>query len=445
MPLLFALTAALLVLALVLWWGASVHLAIPVVWIASAAVPAALADGPRLWVDRGTNWTWSIVVAYALAAVFVAVGVWRVERRFRRKRVLIPEINEYLRTVTLPEPIRTDREPNAMDAELLRWCYSFAFQPDDDLIGLDWGEQFHSGTQVRYQLNGLAWSMSLYAANFVPNAPSVITDALERVAIKHTDLRVWKYWRALNLFGNFDANPDPICRDNIMFSAFFCDALNTLAGRAGNARQLLAAVASGAVPRTDLTADLVRQLRNHKDEALRKQLTELWGVMKETSPDMQAEVERVKRVYWAGGSTPGDGPRGRVVFNKICAQCHTLFDSGGHVGPDITGANRSDLDYLLQNILYPNAVVPNEYRATTIETKDDRTITGIVKEQNATAVVIQTANELLTVPRGEIKSQSTSDQSLMPEGLIAQLKDGEMRDLLYYLSRPGQVNLPATK
>ena len=223
------------------------------------------------------------------------------------------------------------------------------------------------------------------------------------------------------------------------------DALNTLAGRAGNARQLLAAVASGAVPRTDLTADLVRQLRNHKDEALRKQLTELWGVMKETSPDMQAEVERVKRVYWAGGSTPGDGPRGRVVFNKICAQCHTLFDSGGHVGPDITGANRSDLDYLLQNILYPNAVVPNEYRATTIETKDDRTITGIVKEQNATAVVIQTANELLTVPRGEIKSQSTSDQSLMPEGLIAQLKDGEMRDLLYYLSRPGQVNLPATK
>lgn len=223
------------------------------------------------------------------------------------------------------------------------------------------------------------------------------------------------------------------------------DALNTLAGRAGNARQLLAAVASGAVPRTDLTADLVRQLRNHKDEALRKQLTELWGVMKETSPDMQAEVERVKRVYWAGGSTPGDGPRGRVVFNKICAQCHTLFDSGGHVGPDITGANRSDLDYLLQNILYPNAVVPNEYRATTIETKDDRTITGIVKEQNATAVVIQTANELLTVPRGEIKSQSTSDQSLMPEGLIAQLKDGEMRDLLYYLSRPGQVNLPAAK
>ncbi len=236
MPLLFVLTAALLVLALVLWWGASVHLAIPLVWLASAVVPAVLADGPRLWVDRGTNWTWSIVVAYGLAAAFVAIGVWRVERRFRRKRVLVPEINDYLRTVNLPEPIRSGRDPNAMDAELLRWCYSFAFQPDDDLVGLDWGEQFHSGTQVRYQLNGLVWSMSLYAANFVPNAPSVITDAIERVAFKHTDLRVWKYWRALNLFGNFDPNPDPICRDNIMFSAFFCDALNTLEAATGSKR-----------------------------------------------------------------------------------------------------------------------------------------------------------------------------------------------------------------
>jgi len=235
-PVLFAVTGLLLVLALVLWWGASVHLAIPLVWIASAVVPALIADGPRVWVDRGTTWSWSIVVAYVLAASFVAVGVWRIERRFRRKRKLIPEINEYLRSAALPDPVRSQREPNSMDAELLRWCYSFAFQPNDDLVGLDWGEQFHSGTQVRYQLNGILWSMSLYAANFVPNAPRVITDAAERVALKHTDLRVWKYWRPLNLFGNFDPNPDPIRRDNIMFSAFFCDALNTLEAATGSQR-----------------------------------------------------------------------------------------------------------------------------------------------------------------------------------------------------------------
>ena len=48
----------------------------------------------------------------------------------------------------------------------------FAEQPDDGLAGLDWGEQFHGGTQLRYQLNSLAWAMSLYAANYVPNRRS---------------------------------------------------------------------------------------------------------------------------------------------------------------------------------------------------------------------------------------------------------------------------------
>jgi mono/diheme cytochrome c family protein len=113
--------------------------------------------------------------------------------------------------------------------------------------------------------------------------------------------------------------------------------LNALASRPSYARPLLEAVRSGIVPKTALTADLVRQLRSLKDDKLAANLTEIWGVVKETSPDMNAEIERVKRVYWAGGSTPGDASRGRVVFNQVCAQCHHLFDFGGQVGPDITG------------------------------------------------------------------------------------------------------------
>jgi putative heme-binding domain-containing protein len=206
---------------------------------------------------------------------------------------------------------------------------------------------------------------------------------------------------------------------------------------------LLEAVRSKVVPKSALTADLVRQLRSLKDEKLAASLAEIWGVVKETSPDMTAEVERVKRVYWAGGSTPGDAPRGRVVFNQVCAQCHHLFDSGGNVGPDITGANRADLDYLLQNILFPNAVIPNEYRASTVELKDERVLTGLVKSQDANSVVVQTANEILTLPRAEVRKVEGSEVSMMPEGLIAGLTEPQIRDLLYYLTRPGQVPLPA--
>jgi len=221
------------------------------------------------------------------------------------------------------------------------------------------------------------------------------------------------------------------------------DALNTLSSRPAYARPLLEAVRSKVVPKSALTADLVRQLRSLKDEKLAASLAEIWGVVKETSPDMTAEVERVKRVYWAGGSTPGDAPRGRVVFNQVCAQCHHLFDSGGNVGPDITGANRADLDYLLQNILFPNAVIPNEYRASTVELKDERVLTGLVRSQDANSVVIQTANEILTLPRAEVRKVEGSEVSMMPEGLIAGLTEPQIRDLLYYLTRPGQVPLPA--
>ena len=220
------------------------------------------------------------------------------------------------------------------------------------------------------------------------------------------------------------------------------DALNTLASRAAYARPLVEAVRSGAVPKATLTADLVRQLRSLKDTTLAADLTQIWGVMKETSPDMKAEVERMKKLYWAGGSQPGDAPRGRVVFNQVCSQCHHLFDTGGNVGPDITGANRADLDYLLQNILYPNAVIPNEYLASTVETKDERVLTGVIKSQDANGISLQTANELVTVPRAEIRKIEATAISMMPEGLIANLTEPQTRDLLYYLTRPGQVPLP---
>ena len=56
---------------------------------------------------------------------------------------------------------------------------------------------------------------------------------------------------------------------------------------------------------------------------------------------------------WAGRCSP-----------RPVSQCHTLFGIGGKVGPDITGSNRANLDYLLENILDPSAVIPKEYAAT---------------------------------------------------------------------------------
>lgn len=217
------------------------------------------------------------------------------------------------------------------------------------------------------------------------------------------------------------------------------DALNTLASRLSFAKPLDLALRQGRVPPSHLTAELVRQLRSLKDPEINADLAKLWGVSRETSPDKRSEIDKYRKIYAAGGSTQGDASRGRKVFTRVCQQCHTLFDVGGKVGPDLTGSNRADLDYILSNIVDPNAVIPNDYRSSTIEMKDDRILTGIVKQQDDKTVTIVTANETIVSPRSDIKSIQLSELSMMPEGLLAQLTDQEIRDLIYYLGRPGQV------
>ena len=69
------------------------------------------------------------------------------------------------------------------------------------------------------------------------------------------------------------------------------DALNTLASRVGYARALLDAVGAKKVPAADLSADLVRQLRNLKDADLDEQIAEVWGMVRDTPPD-KAKLDR---------------------------------------------------------------------------------------------------------------------------------------------------------
>ena len=222
------------------------------------------------------------------------------------------------------------------------------------------------------------------------------------------------------------------------------DALNTLSARATSATALLASIGEGKIAKQDLTADLVRQLRNLKNTEVDGLLQKVWGVARESGADMIAEISKFKKIYQAGGSTPGDAMRGRAIYAKICAQCHMLFGTGGKVGPDLTGSNRGDLDYILQNMVDPNAVIPNDYRAWNIDMKDGRSVTGVVKEQNDRAVVVLTANETLTLPRNEISNMQQSQLSMMPEGLLTPLSEQEVRDLIYYLRQPGQAPLIAT-
>ena len=132
------------------------------------------------------------------------------------------------------------------------------------------------------------------------------------------------------------------------------DALNTLASRPSYAKAMLDAVVAKTVPATDISADVIRQARNLRDAALNRRIAEVWGTVRDTPADRLAAIATTKKKLAAlTFVTKPDISHGRALFAKTCQQCHTLFGAGGKVGPDITGANRASLDYLLENILDP--------------------------------------------------------------------------------------------
>jgi putative heme-binding domain-containing protein len=142
---------------------------------------------------------------------------------------------------------------------------------------------------------------------------------------------------------------------------------------------------------------------------------------------------------------PEDASHGRAVFAKTCAQCHTLFGEGGKVGPDLTGSNRANLEYVLSNVLEPSAVMAKEYQTSTVTLADGRVITGIIKAQDKQTVTVQTPNELLTYPRGDIEDIQTAAVSMMPIELVKPLSENDVRALVAYLASPKQVPIQSAQ
>src|SRR5439155_9646435 len=116
-------------------------------------------------------------------------------------------------------------------------------------------------------------------------------------------------------------------------------------------KALMEAVAAKKVPANEVPAEVVRQLRNLNDADLDKRIGEVWGIVRTTPADRVKLIGEMRTKLNKQPMTPPDLSLGRAVFAKTCMQCHTLYGVGGKVGPDITGSNRANLDYLLENVL----------------------------------------------------------------------------------------------
>lgn len=218
------------------------------------------------------------------------------------------------------------------------------------------------------------------------------------------------------------------------------DAIGTLTSRPEYARALLDEIAQGTIPTIDLHAFNVRQIQSLNDAALNERVRQVWGEIRETSASKQELLGKFKKL--AEVSAPATNvSRGRRVFVATCANCHKLFGEGGEVGPDITGSNRANLDYILENVLDPSAVLGKDYRMTVLELADGRVVSGLIKQETESAVTVRTLNDTLLIAKSEIETRELSELSMMPEGLLDRMEPNEVRDLLAYLASPTQVAL----
>ncbi|XZE21513.1 PVC-type heme-binding CxxCH protein [Pirellulaceae bacterium SH449] len=218
------------------------------------------------------------------------------------------------------------------------------------------------------------------------------------------------------------------------------DAISSLASRSSYGRELTAALREGKIDKKDVPAHLARVLRR----TVGNSFIDVWGPIDELSADKDVLFEKYRKLFQERNLSQADLSRGRVVFQKVCASCHKLYGEGGVVGPDITGANRPSLEYLLSNIITPSAVIQEEYKMQLILTQDGRVYSGIPAEENERQIKLRVADqtELIVIPISEIESRQTSSMSMMPDGLLATLSDQEALDLMRYLQSVEQVALP---
>jgi putative membrane-bound dehydrogenase-like protein len=218
-----------------------------------------------------------------------------------------------------------------------------------------------------------------------------------------------------------------------------------LSTRVGFAHQLLDAVSGGRIPLKHLSAYDVRQMMALGDQGVVEKAVEVWGDIRQSDEEKRAKIVQLKGLLAESNDESGEPSRGRQLFQQRCALCHRLFGSGNAIGPDLTGANRSNWDYLLDNIVDPSGVVSKDYRMSLIQLADGRLLSGLILTRTPQTVELQTQTDRLTLPVEDIEEIRLTTLSPMPDGLLDDLSDQQLRDLFAYLRHPTQVPLPDEK
>ncbi len=211
------------------------------------------------------------------------------------------------------------------------------------------------------------------------------------------------------------------------------DVVHTLASRSDYGRALTDAIQRGDVPKRDVPAYVARLMRR----VVGNRFVDVWGQIEELDANKDAQFAKYRDLLTPERLAATDPKAGQAIFNRTCANCHKLYGYGGVVGPDITGANRGNLEYLLGNILTPSAIIQDAYKMHIVLTDDGRIYSGIPAEENERQLKLRVADrpEPITIAKSQIESREVAPISMMPEGTLETLKDEEVLQLIAYLQQ----------
>jgi putative heme-binding domain-containing protein len=143
-----------------------------------------------------------------------------------------------------------------------------------------------------------------------------------------------------------------------------------------------------------------------------------------------------------------DFQNGKNMFAAgSCFVCHRFDGRGGATGPDLTGlGGRFNHRDLVESIVEPSKVISDQYQATIFEFKDDVPIVGRIVNMGGDTYYVNTdmmdAGQSVTIRRNRVHQTRASDVSMMPTGLLNQMNENEVLDLLAYLLSRGDSTNP---
>ncbi|MDF1755625.1 MAG: ThuA domain-containing protein [Verrucomicrobiales bacterium] len=213
--------------------------------------------------------------------------------------------------------------------------------------------------------------------------------------------------------------------------------IETLATRKSYAEALLTALDKNEIRREAIPAYVDRSLQS----LLGSKYTDKYAT-KAIPTDQDAEIEKYKQLVTPDKLAKANASQGRTIYERTCMACHKMYNTGGIVGPDLTGSNRADLNYLFLNILYPGFDIPDAYKMHLVTRTNGQLLAGSIKEENDQKIVLNTVGQLTTIPKSDIEKRETSPVSMMPAGLLQTLSEDDIINLVKYLQTKQQVDLP---